>query len=527
MAVHTVRAKWRPTLGMIVFTVLIGVLVLPLVGLVFFRLYENQLVRQTEMELITQSAVLGTLLAREVREKLPDGIELGADQPEDLRKRDRMPIAPVLPRLDLAVETIHERRPLAGLPFEAPHEAYLEIGRRLTELTNQARRITLAGFVVLDPKGNVISGRGEVGMSLAHVPEVQAALKGRYTSTLRERKPDRVRPPIYSISRGTDIRVFAAYPVFVDQKVAGVVYTSRTPSNILKHLYEERRKVALAAVTVLGMTVLIGLVFVRVITQPIHGLIDYIRKIGRGERDDAVPPLHHGSREIASLSQSFIDMAQRLSDRSDYISNFAAHVSHELKTPLTSIQGAAELMRDAGDRMTEEERARFLGNVIKDTERLSALLERLRDLARADNPQGRGPCLLSTVLADVQAALPRFPVEADGNTERLVAMSRENAAIIFSHLADNAERHGATAMILDVEQVGERLRVIASDNGEGVSENNRHRIFDPFFTTRRESGGTGMGLGIVRSMLIAHDGAIHLLPSDRGTVFEVSLPLAG
>ena len=65
-----------------------------------------------------------------------------------------------------------------------------------------------------------------------------------------------------------------------------------------------------------------------------------------------------GSREIASLSQSFIDMAQRLSDRSDYISNFAAHVSHELKTPLTSIQGAAELLRDAGDTMTEEERAR-------------------------------------------------------------------------------------------------------------------------------------------------------------------------
>lgn len=524
MTVYAVKSKWRPTLSMIVFTVLIGVLALPLVGLVFFRLYENQLVRQTEMELITQSAVLGPMLAREVRARLPDDVTLGDAEPEDLRERDKMPIAPVLPRLDLAVDEILERRPNARLALEALEPAYLEIGAGLTELTSQARRITLAGFLVLDPRGNVISGLGEVGLSLAHVPEVKAALAGRYTSVLRKRKIDRLRPPIYSISRGTDIRVFSAFPVFVKQRVAGVIYTSRTPSNILKHLYEERRKVVLAAITILGFTLLIGLVFLRVITQPIHGLIDYIRQIGRGEREGALPPAHHGSREIATLSQSFIDMAQRLSERSDYVANFAAHVSHELKTPLTSIQGAAELMRDSGNSMTEEERKRFLGNVIQDTARLTVLLERLRDLARADNPQERGPVLLTTVISDVQASHSRFPIDADGDTDRLIAMSRENAGIIFSHLADNAARHGAAALILDVESRDGEVRVIASDNGEGISANNREQIFDPFFTTRRESGGTGMGLGIVRSMLMAHGGAIRLLPSERGTVFEITLP---
>ncbi len=525
MTVHAVRAKWRPTLSMIVFTVLIAVMSMPLVGLVFFRLYENQLVRQTEMELITQSAVLAAVFAREVEARLDDGIELGADWPKDLREKELMPIDPVLPRLDLAVDDILDPRPDGVPPKKPPGKAILEIGRDMSRLTSETRRKTLAGFLILDAHGNAIGGRDEAGLSFAHVEEVASALEGRYASALRIRISDQPKPPIYSISRGTGVRVFAAFPVFLNNKVAGVIYTSRTPSNILKHLYEERRNVALATITVLLMTILIGLVFLRVVTQPIRGLMEYIRQIGRGEREAARPPAHHGSREIAMLSQSFIDMAQRLSERSDYIANFAAHVSHELKTPLTSIHGAAELMRDAGASMTDDERKRFLGNVIKDTERLTTLLERLRDLARADNPRERGPVSLSTVLSDVQASFPRFPIEADGDTDRQIAMSRENAGIVFSHLADNAIRHGATALILDVDGIEGSVRVIASDNGDGISANNRDQIFDPFFTTRRESGGTGMGLGIVRSMLGAHGGDIRLLPSERGAVFEVTVPV--
>ena len=70
------------------------------------------------------------------------------------------------------------------------------------------------------------------------------------------------------------------------------------------------------------------------------------------------------------------------------------------------------------------------------------------------------------------------------------------------------------------------LLVRVADNGEGVSPNNRTQIFDSFFTTRRESGGTGMGLAIVRAMLDAHGGAIRLLDADDGTAFELTVPVA-
>ena len=94
---------------------------------------------------------------------------------------------------------------------------------------------------------------------MAHVEEVREALAGRYASALRQRIPDQPPPPLYSVSRGTKVRVFVAMPVAVEGRVAGVVYLSRTPNNIVKHLYGERGKVALAAIAMLGGTLLIAL----------------------------------------------------------------------------------------------------------------------------------------------------------------------------------------------------------------------------------------------------------------------------
>ena len=89
-------------------------------------------------------------------------------------------------------------------------------------------------------------------MSAARSPtveEVRAALAGSYASVLRERVASRPAPPLYSVSRGTGVRVFVALPVVVDGRVAGAVYLSRTPNNIVKHLYGERGKVMLAAIS--------------------------------------------------------------------------------------------------------------------------------------------------------------------------------------------------------------------------------------------------------------------------------------
>jgi signal transduction histidine kinase len=105
-------------------------------------------------------------------------------------------------------------------------------------------------------------------------------------------------------------------------------------------------------------------------------------------------------------------------------------------------------------------------------------------------------------------------------------ISEENASIIFSNLADNAARHSSSTLDLSAMRQQDLLLIKVADDGEGVSPNNRAQVFDSFFTTRREAGGTGMGLAIVRAMLEAHGGAIRLVDSEQGTTFELTIPVA-
>ena len=124
----------------------------------------------------------------------------------------------------------------------------MDIGRRLAPILDETQRITLAGLRILDRNGVVIAGGRDTGLSFAHVEEVAQALRGEYRSVLRLRLPNQPPPPLYSSSRGTSVRIFAALPVTAGGEVVGVIYASRTPNNIFKHLAAERRRVAAALV---------------------------------------------------------------------------------------------------------------------------------------------------------------------------------------------------------------------------------------------------------------------------------------
>ena len=529
---HPVRAagKWRPGLGLVMAAVLGTVLALPLLGLLFFRVYETHLVRETEAELIGQSAVFAAVVRREIETNLPPDLPLGAAAPERPAAAAAGLYRPVLPRLDLATDPVLPRRPEARPPAAPSSAAFLALGARLTPDLLETQRVTLAGFRLLDPAGTVIGGRDEIGQSLAHVEEIAVALTGRPRSAVRLRVSAHEPPLLRSISRGTGVRVFVAMPVMVRGHVAGVIYASRTPSSVFKDLYRERRKIALAGGSVALITLLIGLLFHRAMPGPVRALIARIRAIEAGDHTAIRPLNHHGTAEFAVLAQGLLTMAAKLTRRSDFLTGFVAHVSHELKSPLTGIRGAAELLRDdvgvPAGAMSDGERRRFLDNILADTRRLTALVGRLRELARAEAPPTHGTTRLAMVLAELRSAFPALAIESRGGPDPMLDLSADNARIVFGHLADNAARHGARHLTIESAHGTGGLRLTVSDDGSGISANNRARIFDAFFTTRRETGGTGMGLAIVRAMLGVHGGAIELLDTGRGAAFLLTLPAA-
>lgn len=314
-----------------------------------------------------------------------------------------------------------------------------------------------------------------------------------------------------------------AFPVAVEGEVVGVVYASRTPSNILKEMYAQRWGLLAAVGLILLISMVVGLVFLRSISGPIRELTKRTKLIGEGERAAIRPLHHHGSRELHLLSRQLLQMARKLVDRSDYINTFATHVSHELKSPLSSIRGAVELLSDG--EMNKQDQARFLRNMGQDVDRMTLLLDRLRTIAHAENIEFGGTSDLATVTERLQARHPDLRITLPQRTT--LPVSAEAADIIFSNLLENAAQNGATEIEVEIQEGADALQISVTDNGIGISEGNKEVIFDMFFTTRRDAGGTGMGLGIVRAILRSHDADIQLLQSNAGALFLIKVPTAG
>ena len=503
----------------ILWMVMLSVLLLPLGSIYFFRFYENELVRKTEVELISQSAVLSSVYRELIGKNSVSSVNA---------------ITPVFPSLDLSKRgAILPPRPSAKTATSynqtQGYPSAQLAGKSMQNILKNTQRVTLSGIRVLDVNGIVVAGRGELNKSLAHVQEVGSALKGQYTSVIRQRISDEPPPSIASISRGTGIRVFTAFPIVDQGQVYGVIYMSRTPQNILKHLYSIKEKVILLALVLLGLTGLIVMFISSRLSRPIRELIDQTQKVTRGEIETVEVLKQPGTYELSVLSNSFAEMSHTLHERSQYIQQFASHVSHEFKTPLTSMQGSLELLQEHIDDMPVEQRQRFLGNLQEDTERLKNLVNRLLEQARADSLlTSKESCSLLRVINILisRYADSSFKISFDKqDLDETVTISNNALESLLSNLFDNSHQHGATHIKLRANKKEKHIEISIHDNGTGISEANQKKIFTPFFTTRRETGGTGLGLGIIESILKASNGTIVNVNVENGALFVLSLGL--
>ncbi|WP_298608144.1 HAMP domain-containing sensor histidine kinase [uncultured Thiothrix sp.] len=533
--------KLRFSLRSILLIMMLTLLLLPLATLYFFRIYENELVRQTELELIAQGATLAASYRQIMRLTNPKSVDYGyvlgysplipGQRRSYMRDETLDPYyTPITPELDL-VKPVYAPRPEAIVTPQVADDYARKAGALLTPVIMNTQQVMLAGVRILDMRGIVVAGKEEMGMSLAHVPEVSQALKGYYSSMIRQRISDEPPPPLYSLSRGTHIRVFAAFPIIEGNRLQGVVYLSRTPKNILKHLYLVQDKLYLAAGILLSVAVLLVLFLSSTLSRPIRDLIRQTQQVAEGELPYVQPLKSPVTYELAQLSESFARMSQALAERSDYIRRFASHVSHEFKTPLTSMQGALELLNEHIDSMPPERRQRFLDNLLSDTQRLKNLVNRLLELARADALE---PSKQSSQLPELIRSMQNryhergLDIEAEALPNVPLAIAPDALEAVLGNLFDNSLHHGASAVRLKAHSGANNTSLILAvhDNGQGISAANRERIFTPFFTTRRNEGGTGLGLEIVASLLKAYNASIHLGTADTGAEFILEFALA-
>ena len=529
------KARFR--LRTILIIVNLTVLILPLVGVLFFRFYENELVRQTEIALNSEASVIAAIYKQNLSDRLSDPSNYGLQAKKDpivnrySHRRQRASddyYTPVFPKIDLSEDEVLPPRPDGIENLQKADKAAVAVGEQLSTIIMESQKVTLSGLKVLDYQGIVVAGRREIGLDFSAVTEVQQALLGQHVSLIRQRLSKYPKPALASISRSEKIRVFVAFPILKNDRVWGVVYLSRTPQNIAKHLYANLEKIIIAAIVVISITMLLTLFTSYMISRPLNRLIEKTRQFAAGDLKAMEPVRSPRVKEIELLADSFLNMTQSLADRADYIRDFALNVSHEFKTPITSIQGSAELLLEHLDDMEESVKRKFLSNIIADSDRLKRLITRLLELAKADNfTPGQDVTLLQPLLVALKGRYKQLGLDVGFDLKPNVSLiiECEHMKTVLSNLCDNALQSGASTVTIDVRQKGDQVALKITDNGPGISPANRENIFNAFYTTKRLEGGTGLGLKIIRSLLEAHGGSVDLMDSSQGACFQVMLPV--
>jgi two-component system OmpR family sensor kinase/two-component system sensor histidine kinase BaeS len=270
----------------------------------------------------------------------------------------------------------------------------------------------------------------------------------------------------------------------------------------------------------------------RRITAPVGALLEAAGRVAEGDYTVRVP--ERGPREVRALARGFNSMAARLEQHDEQRRELLADITHELRTPLSVVQGNLEGLLDGVYPRDDA----HLQMILDETRVLARLVEDLRTLALADSGAlklQREPVDLA-VLANEVAASFRAQADASGvalsvdaeSELPLIDVDPARMREVLANLLSNALRHtpqGGAVRVAYGADKGERVALSVRDTGSGIPPDDLPHIFDRFYRTH-DSGGSGLGLAIAKNLVEAHGGDIRAESEPgRGATFVVALPL--
>jgi two-component system sensor histidine kinase ChvG len=432
-------------------------------------------------------------------------------------------IVALVPIAGIQFAHMHERQLLAALEADMVHEAELVRATHPNAAALvAAERETGMSIRILDAVA--LAENGYLDRA-----EVRAALAGRFGSATRLADSASSRLTSSRLaSRGggsalDTVHLFVALPVRdLVGNVTEIVYVVRSTRDVKLQLIALRDAMTRVAAIALVITALLTALLAATIARPLGRLTRRAKRIaahGHGDAAAAGDGLDRRGDEIGQLARAVTAMTGELERRARDARTLAADISHELKTPLAGIRGAAELLGDGAADDTAA-RAQFLAMIVDDVARIDRLVNRLLELARVDDD--RTPAAPVDVAAVVRAAATRaWAVPIEVAADAAFTLGREAAiASAVDNLIANAVQHAdpGTAVTVAVTR-GARIRIAVANHGPALSEVAQARVWDRFYSTRIASGGSGLGLAIVRSVALAHGGDHGVRCADGVTSF--------
>lgn len=358
-----------------------------------------------------------------------------------------------------------------------------------------------SGIVLFDSAGF------DEGKDYSRWNDVHLTLQGRYgTRTTTDLR----------LERHSSI-MYVAAPIVREGTIVGVVSVGKPSRSVNTFIDKAQAKIAEGGLITFAAVVIVTLVTSAMITRPIERLIAYTKAVSRGER---TPVPQMGDGELGQLGQAFEEMRAALEGKRS-VEQYIQTLTHEMKSPLSAIQGAVELLREP---MPEERRAWFCENIESETKRMQRLIERLLLLASIERTQALrqpGPVDLPNLVHRAMAAL------APLSETREVRMSLAGAAgvsvcgdsllleMAVLNLLQNALEFAPRGSLIEaaIHAGTEGVQLTVIDQGPGIPAYALERVFERFYSLKRPDTGkksTGLGLSLVREIMALHGGGVSL-----------------
>lgn len=336
----------------------------------------------------------------------------------------------------------------------------------------------------------------------------------------------------------------AAVPIYVDGEVRGFAVATAAAGEIIgqaeqRFLDDLQRSIALAALASATFGAAIGLGISRSVNRPLAALARAAHAFASGDWQQRLPPRLSSIAELREVAQAFNTMAESLQRAEQQRRNLMADIAHELRTPLSAMQGLLRALLDGVYPITAKE----ISTLYDETRQLTRLVDDVRVLTLAEARQL--PIHIQTVEAAslLKQAAEHFVPLADERSVTLnviapptalwVQADPDRAAQVLRNLISNALRHTPPggAVTLSVEQTSAGVRFVVQDTGEGIAPEDLPFVFDRFYrgdkSRARSTGGAGLGLAIAKSLVEMMGGQIGVQSTlGEGARFWFTLPSA-
>ena len=328
-------------------------------------------------------------------------------------------------------------------------------------------------------------------------------------------------------------------PVVYRGRLFGTVLVTVLASTVYRKSEAVLGIFALITIFAIVASVLLSYLLSRRITKPIKALSVASREIAKGSFGKRVF-LNSSIPEMQELEASFNSMAQELETQITRRTDFIANVSHDLRTPMTTICGFVEAVLDGT--VSEKEREGYLKIVLSETKRLSEFVKKLLAVATYDNGT---PVIektefdLNEMVRDVLLSLEKNITEKELKVEFTydsdiseVFAGKAEIHSVLQNLVENAVKFSDLGgeVSVEIKHSGKKTVTSVSNTGAEISDTDKKYIFDRFYKADRsrtdKKSGFGLGLYIVKSILIAHKEDIKVVSKNGKTTFMFTLPTA-